>query len=118
MNTQTPDSEMDIESCHGYHFAGNYWVAIAINIKDPSDAHYFTNQTASADGFEQGALTRAIGWAYPGPTTARETKQEREERQERERQERQEEKCAQWSSENVKLFPPPPPGPSEPFASP
>jgi hypothetical protein len=65
MDPQTPDSEMDIESCHGYHFAGNYHIAIAINIKDPSDAHYFTK--VEADGFEQGALTRAIGWAYPGP---------------------------------------------------
>lgn len=65
--TEQPDSDMDLEIRHGYQFAGNYWVAIAINIKDPKDSHYFTNQTMEVDGIEQGAFTRAIGWAYPGP---------------------------------------------------
>ena len=63
---ETPDSDMDIEVCHGYQIAGNYYLAIAISVDDPTDTHCFTNQTMM-DGIEQGAFTRAIGWAYPGP---------------------------------------------------
>lgn len=52
---------------HGYYISGNEFLAIAINVDNPADAHYFTPQTMEEDGIEQDAFTRAIGWAYPGP---------------------------------------------------
>ena len=51
---------MDIATVNGYEVAGNAYVAIAINISDPADAHYFVG---TADG---GAFDRAIAWTSPG----------------------------------------------------
>jgi hypothetical protein len=49
---------------HGYHIAGNDHLAIAINVSNPEDVHWFTPQTMEKDDIEQDAYTRAKVWAY------------------------------------------------------
>jgi len=45
-----------------YEIRGNQHIAIAINVNDPKDAHYFTiDPEVNNDAF-----IRACGWAYPG----------------------------------------------------
>ena len=47
---------------YGYRIIGNEYLAIAVNLKDPKDAHYFTiDPEVNNDAF-----VRAQGWAYPG----------------------------------------------------
>ena len=53
---------METITIHGYHIAGGKHIAIAINVDDPTDAHYFTIDSDVNDN----AYVRAIGWAYPG----------------------------------------------------
>lgn len=46
-----------------YEICGNKYVAIAINIKKPQDAHYFDiDPEVNNDAF-----VRACGWAYEPP---------------------------------------------------
>ena len=47
---------------YGYHITGNKYLAIAINIEDPQDCHYFTIDP----DVNNNAFIRAQGWAYPG----------------------------------------------------
>lgn len=48
---------------HGYLITGNKYVAIAINVNNPKEAHYFTiDPDVNNDAF-----VRACGWAHPGP---------------------------------------------------
>ena len=53
-------SNMRVCIYYGYHIAGNENIAIAINVDDPYDAHYFTRDPEVNDN----AYIRAMGWAY------------------------------------------------------
>ena len=53
----------------GYVISGNHYVAIAINMTDPSDAHYFYLDDCIVDikdgkNVVQSAFITAQGWAY------------------------------------------------------
>ncbi len=50
----------------GYVITGNHYVAIAINMTNPSDAHYFylTDCVEVTKGVHQSAFITAQGWAY------------------------------------------------------
>lgn len=52
---------------NGYSVAGNDFVAIAINLHDPEDAHYFTYVTHE-DGNtpDMTAFDCAVTWTSPG----------------------------------------------------
>jgi len=52
-----------------YEIRGNKYIAIAINVNDPTDAHYFTiDPEVNNDAF-----VRATGWAYEPPSCCTET---------------------------------------------
>lgn len=53
---------MEIKIIHGYIIAGNQFIAIAINVDDSKDVHYFDIDPE----VNNNAFIRAIGWAYPG----------------------------------------------------
>lgn len=54
---------------YDYFITGNQHLAIAINLKDEKDAHYFTiDPEVNNDAF-----VRACGWAYPGISTELDT---------------------------------------------
>ena len=53
---------MQIEIYHGYYIAGNKYIAIAINIDNPEDVHYFHIDP----DVNNNAYVRAKGWAFPG----------------------------------------------------
>jgi len=47
---------------YGYFITGNQYLAIAINLEDEKDVHYFDiDPDVNNDAF-----VRACGWAYPG----------------------------------------------------
>lgn len=54
---------MNTTIVNGYHVAGNYYIAIAINVNDPKDAHYFTDDPLNPN---KGAFNIAIAWTSPG----------------------------------------------------
>jgi hypothetical protein len=58
MNTKT---RLLSTTVNDYDVAGNYYVAIAINIFNIKDAHYFT-PLIEKDGVEMGAYNRAVAW--------------------------------------------------------
>ena len=45
---------------HGYYIAGNKYIAIAIDVDDPTDAHHFTIDP----DVNNNAYIRAQGWAF------------------------------------------------------
>lgn len=55
---------MNITTYCGYHISGNENIAIAINVNDPTDVHWFDRDPEVNDN----AFVRAMGWAYPGPS--------------------------------------------------
>jgi len=57
---------MKIEHHNSYFVAGNEFLAIAINVLDAGDVHYFTPHTKAIDGIEMNAFDRAIAWTSPG----------------------------------------------------
>ena len=52
--------------CYDYIVTGNDYIAIAVNIDNPKDAHYFTPHTKEIDDIEMTAFDRAVGWCFPG----------------------------------------------------
>ena len=52
---------MNFITTNGYRIAGNAYLAIAININDDTDVHYFTISAEIPDAFN-----RAIAWSSPG----------------------------------------------------
>ncbi len=48
-----------------YEIAGNDYVAIAINVNNPDDAHYFIYE-APGDHNLSSAFDKAVAWASPG----------------------------------------------------
>ncbi len=54
------------QTVNGYYVAGNDYLAIAINVYDAKDAHYFTPHTVETASFEMTAFDRAIAWTSPG----------------------------------------------------
>ena len=66
MNSRTKREHIDLNIrttvWYDYFITGNQYLAIAINLKDPKDAHYFDiDPEVNNDAF-----VRACGWAYPG----------------------------------------------------
>ncbi len=61
---------MQTETVNGYRIAGNYHIAIAINVDDPTDAHYFEPQEKIKWGADfipdMGAYDCALVWTSPG----------------------------------------------------
>jgi hypothetical protein len=58
---------MKTETVNGYEIAGNEFLAIAINVENPKDAHYFTpgeQPFPSIPGLD--AFERAVVWTSPG----------------------------------------------------
>lgn len=57
----TPSTEVVQEKrVADYEIRGNQFIAIAINVNDPKDAHYFTIDP----DVNNNAFVRACGWAY------------------------------------------------------
>ena len=51
---------METITYHGYYIAGNKYLAIAINVNDPTDVHYFDIDP----DVNNNAYIRAQGWAF------------------------------------------------------
>jgi len=58
---------MDTRVVNGYEVAGNEFLAIAISIDDPEDAHWFTRDVGdSILDPDCSAFKRALAWTSPG----------------------------------------------------
>lgn len=57
--------EVRTTSVNGYLVVGNAHVAIAVNIEDDTDSHYFTPSVVT-ETFTLGAFDAAIAWTSPG----------------------------------------------------
>lgn len=63
---ESPDHKVIAEhrEVGGYLIAGGEFLAIAINSKNPSDAHWFTKNSPYKE--DPSAFKRAVKWASPG----------------------------------------------------
>ncbi len=59
-HTQRYNATMETITYHGYYIAGNKHLAIAINVNDPTDVHYFDIDP----DVNNNAYIRAQGWAF------------------------------------------------------
>jgi len=57
---------MKTKTVGDYMLAGNEFLAIAINVNDPQDAHWFTPREEGDPLTDMRAFERAGAWAAPG----------------------------------------------------
>lgn len=55
-----------IEFHNGYIVVGNDCVAIAVNVADKTDSHYFGSLTEDKNGIDMTAFDNAVSWTSPG----------------------------------------------------